>query len=131
MGIIILFSVMLIIGIGLIVWGHNDFYDDWKPFVGTIITILCVVALLIAICCTATLKEHFAYTESQYNNLKEQIEYCDRDDIVTDGNLRKQVLDMNNTIAKHREYCHNFWIGLYYSERIGSLENLKWKSNKE
>jgi len=125
-----LFGVLLAVCIGLIIWGNHS-WIDWMEAVGVVGGLLDLVAFIVALCCTMTLQDDFDYIESQYNNLKEQIEYCDRDDIVTDGNLRKQVLDMNNTIAKHREYCHNAWIGVYYSEHIGSLENLKWKSNKE
>lgn len=129
MGLIVLFGVMLAVCIGLIIWGAECDIDGLCAL-GSIFGFVALFGLTIAGCCLITLKEEFAYTESQYNNLKEQIEYCDRDDIVTDSNLRKQVLDMNNTIAKHRDFSHNFWIGMYFSERIGSLENLKWKSNK-
>ena len=61
-------------------------------------------------------------------NLKAQVEYIDKDDIVTSENLRNQVLNMNNTIDSHRVYHKNIWIGDFYSEKIGNLPKLEWKS---
>ena len=134
MGIIIISGLLVAIGIGLIIWGNSNKcsfdMEDVSVITGIAFLIIFGLVFVISGLCTLTLKDDFAYTESQYANLKEQIETVTYDDIVTDANLRNQVLEMNNTIAKHRNYCHNFWAGVYYSEDIGKLENLSWKSSK-
>ena len=87
--------------------------------------------MAIMLLCASTLPADFEYLEEKYNNLKVQLEEVERDDIVTGENLRNQALDMNNEISKHRCYSKNMLVSMWYSERIGNLEPLKWKSTKE
>ena len=132
---IILFGVLTLLGIVMVILSHVHTKNYYRPYDGlmapgwliTVIFGLVVIGMLI---CTIDLKSNFAYNEDRYNNLKAQVEMCDRDDIVTDDNLRNQVLEMNNDIAKHRQYSKNKWIGMYYSKHFGTLEPLQWKSNK-
>lgn len=129
MGILVLLCVLLIVFIGLIVLGNR--YDSvWMPPIGIIFGGIDLLVIAIVISSMMTQQSDFDYIESRYYNLKEQVKYCEHDDIVTDANLRQQVLDMNNTIAKHRVYSHNIWVSMYYSERIGKLKNLKWEGKK-
>lgn len=132
---LIISGVLTFLGIVMIVLSHVHTKNYYRPFNGlegpgwftTIIFGLVVIGMLL---CTIDLKSSWDYQEDQYNNLKMQVEMCDRDDIVTDANLRNQVLERNNNIAKHRQYSKNKWIGMYYSEHLGTLEPLQWKSDK-
>ena len=104
-------------------------YDCFGLFLlGAIPACLVLIALIICICVGMTIESDWEYTEAQYYNLKAQVEYIDKDDIVTSENLRNQVLDMNNTIDSHRVYHKNMWVGDFYSEKIGNLPKLEWKS---
>ena len=125
----LVFVVVAVIIAACVLGLRYDEYDVLQPlcFACGIIALCAEVCMLLS---TITLSSEFAYTEAQYNNLKKQVEYADQDDIVTDANLRNQVLEMNNTISEHKCYSSNIWIGVWYSERIGNLEPLKWKSNK-
>lgn len=104
-------------------------YDCFGLYICSAITAcLVLIALIICICVGMTIESDWEYTEAQYYNLKAQVEYIDKDDIVTSENLRNQVLDMNNTIDSHRVYHKNMWVGDFYSEKIGNLPKLEWKS---
>ena len=126
---ITVFGVLTLIGIMLIIISEHSYKFDYMG-TGWVLAGVFGLCFLAGLLCTIDLKSNFAYNEERYNNLKAQVEMCDRDDIVTDANLRNQVLEMNNDIAKHRQYSKNVWIGMYYSERLGSLEPLQWKTNK-
>lgn len=63
----------------------------------------------------------------EYRNLKEQVNYVDKDYIVTDANLRNQVLEMNNKISKNKVYGHNIWVSGFYNPELGDSEKLIWK----
>ena len=128
MGLLILTIIFLAVGIGMLVYSHKRWDTDGIELIGGLLTILCTIGLLIELLMATMVESKFAYYESQYENLKEQLEYVDSDDIVTGDNLRNQVLDMNNAISKHKCYSQNWFIGMYYSEHVGSLEPLKWKS---
>ena len=132
MGIIVLLMVLIVICLLLIMWGRNDYsVEDFVLPIGVVGGMVCTIAFILVLADASTLESQFALIELKYYNLKEQIEQTEDDDIVTGENLRNQVLDMNNTIAEHRSYCDNMWIGMWYSKRIGKLQNLKWKSRKK
>ena len=122
----IAFGVLIAISIILLIINSHKWYSDLTTFVCGTILILCLFAAIACGFSLLTIEKDFDYIEAQYNNLKEQVDYVDYDYILTDANLRNQVLEMNNTIAKHYTYCDNPWLGLWYSERIGNLENLEW-----
>lgn len=116
--------------LGILFWTIGDKYDSFGSVIfGIFGSIVGIIGTIVIIIVGITLENDFEYTESQYYNLKSQVEYVDKDDIVTSENLRNQVLYMNNTIDKHRIYHKNFIIGDFYSERIGNLKKLEWKSN--
>jgi hypothetical protein len=126
----ILSIILTVVGIVLLVLSAKlyDFHHALSGFLCTVIGGLVVFFILLFL---MEKESQFAYREDQYNNLKAQVEMCDRDDIVTDANLRNQVLEMNNDICKHRRYSINVWTGMFYSKRIGDLELLQWKSDND
>ena len=72
----------------------------------------------------------FDYIKEKYYNLERQINTIEYDDIVTDKNLRNQVLEMNNIISEHKVKSKNIWVDVWYSDEIGKLKPLVWKSKK-
>ena len=124
---IILFIVVFVLGIVFIYVGNE--YDYFGLFMfGAIAACFSFIGLIICGCIGITLESDWEYTEAQYYNLKAQVEYIDKDDIVTSENLRNQVLNMNNKIDSHRIYHKNIWVGDFYSEKLGNLPKLEWKS---
>lgn len=87
-----------------------------------------IAGLLLTICIGLTLNfnNQLNQIKSQYNSLKEQIEYAK----VNNNDFERFYLieDMkkiNAQIKNHKIYHNNFWIGIWHSEEIGNLEYLK------
>lgn len=128
MGIIIIFSVILISSIiAIILIRKSDSYwsDAFEPaaWIGAIVGGIAVVIISIVL---INEENEFAYNKEQYYNLQKQVETLSKDNIVTGENLRNQVLEMNNMISKHKIYSKSSWVGVFYSEEIGNLEPLEW-----
>jgi hypothetical protein len=131
MGLIILFSAILIISVIAVIFTRSNYrWDDWEPaaWIGTFIGGFAILVITIVL---IDQKNEFAYEIEQYQNLRGQVKTLTKDDIVTGENLRNQVLEMNNKISKHRIYSKSPWVGLYYSEEIGNLEPLEWGHKEE
>jgi Ni/Fe-hydrogenase subunit HybB-like protein len=128
MGLTIIFSVILISSIiAIISLRKSDSYwsDAFEPaaWIGAIVGGIAVVIISIVL---INEENEFAYNKEQYYNLQKQVETLSKDNIVTGENLRNQVLEMNNMISKHKIYSKSLWVGVFYSEEIGSLEPLEW-----
>lgn len=128
MGIIIIFSVILISSIiAIILIRKSDSYwsDAFEPaaWIGATVGGIAVVIISIVL---INEENEFAYNKEQYYNLQKQVETLSKDNIVTGENLRNQVLEMNNMISKHKIYSKSSWVGVFYSEEIGNLEPLEW-----
>ena len=130
MGVMILFMVLIVVCLALVIYGRNGYSDiaDLALPIGVIGGAVCTLIFFLILLDAATLPNQFAQIRSEYDNLKEQLADTEKDDIVTRENLRNQVLEMNNKIAEHRNFCHNGWVGMWYSEEIGNLEKLKWSA---
>ena len=129
MGFIILCAVIFVISLVVIRFKLADKIDScFLEILSWFGSIVGGTILVICGCICMTIQNDWEYCEAKYYNLKQQIEYVDKDDIVTSENLRNQVLEMNNEIDAHRIYSKNIWFGYFYSERIGNLPKLEWKS---
>ena len=127
MTMVILFICILLLGIVLIYL--DDKFDSVICLIGGIGSIfVSTIALIICLSIGFTLESDWEYYKAQYYNLRQQVEYVDKDNIMTSENLRNQVLNMNNKIDEHRIYHNNFWLKDFYSEEIGNLPKLEWKS---
>lgn len=129
---IVLIALILLLIVGVIL--TYCFFDDGDDEIGIvtgIISFFIEVALLFLIPdVIITNSSEFDYIKEEYYNLERQVNTIEYDDIVTDKNLRSQVLEMNNKISKHKIYSKSKMIGIWYSEEIGNLKPLEWKSKK-
>ena len=121
--------ILEIIFVCLFVCGILINIKDSLNIIGWFLSIPLGFVLVIMAINLMTLSDDFGFEKEKYYNLKEQVEHIETDDVVTAENLRNQVLEMNNTISKHKSYKDNIWIGMWYSEDIANLEPLKWKQN--
>ena len=126
MGTLFLLIGLFIVGVICILIYHKK-YEDWMSVVGWVTTIVGGLGVLFVLISLLTISSDFAYIEEEYNNLKHQLEYVTYDEIVTDENLRNQVLETNNIISKHNVYSRNPWVDMWYSEHIGNLPKLEYK----
>lgn len=98
---------------------------------GSLLSLFMGLALLCIIPDIIVTRIKFDYIKEEYHNLELQVNTIEYDDIITSANLRNQVLEMNNKISEHKVYSKNIWVNLWYSEEIGNLKPLEWKSKKK
>ena len=106
----------------------NRTYDG-TPF----LFIACLFATIF-VCELASLiniERGFQTTINKYEITKVLIENYTPNDYGNQSDLLKQVIDVNNAIAKHKSHAGNIWTGVWYSEEIGSLEPLFFKRPSE
>ena len=129
MGALIILFIAFIAGF-IAIYFDNKFYSDILTIAGILLSLFTGVALLFLIPDVIVTHIKFDYIKEEYHNLELQINTIDYDDIVTGANLRNQVLEMNNKISEHKVYSKSILIGIWYSEEIGNLKPLEWKSKK-
>ena len=127
MTLVILFICILLLGI-VLMYLEDKLDSTICAICGIGSIFISTIALTVCLSIGFTLESDWEYYKAQYYNLKQQVEYVDKDDIITSENLRNQVLDMNNKIDSHKIYHNNFWLKDFYSEEIGNLPKLEWKS---
>ena len=97
---------------------------------GGFLLLAVLTALIVIVPDIIKTRIEFDYIKEKYYNLERQINTIEYDDIVTDKNLRNQVLEMNNIISEHKVKSKNIWVDVWYSDEIGKLKPLVWKSKK-
>ena len=129
MGLMIILAVLLLASIALFIYGKMDeWYREGCLIAGVTGMIFVGVTFLVLVGVLCVKPAEFAWNEQQYYNLKAQVEYVDFDYSLSDNNLRNQVLEMNDDIACHRAFSHNWFVGVFYCEHLGELEPLKWRA---
>lgn len=129
MGVLITIIILFIAGFICVYIGDN-IYKDILCVGGILLSVFMGFALLCIIPEIILTRIEFDYIKEEYHNLELQVNTIEHDDIVTGANLRNQVLEMNNKISEHKVYSKNIWVNLWFSEEIGNLKPLEWKSKK-
>ena len=125
----IILAVLLLASIALFIYGKMDeWYREGCLIAGVTGMIFVGGTFLVLVGVLCVKPAEFAWNEQQYYNLKAQVEYVDFDYSLSDNNLRNQVLEMNDDIACHRAFSHNWFVGVFYCEHLGELEPLKWRA---
>jgi len=123
----LLILLILVVGLVLLICGiilYKKTYsgDGMKIFGG----LLLIIGIIVGIAAIDNIYGRKVQLE-EYENLKYQVENIEMDYIVTDANLRQQVLEMNNKISKNKIYGDNIWISAFYNPELGKCEKLMWK----
>ena len=126
---IILLSILAVVGItvGCLI----DKYDYTRTRVGlagffSINGSLSAIALFIALCFLIGINRRFDAMVYQYETTVEMMNSYTGQDYGNMGELVGQVVRINNDIANHKARYNSVWVGLWYSERIGNLEPIKF-----
>ena len=122
-------AVLLLASIALFIYGKMDEWHREGCLIAGVAGMIFVggtFLVLVGVLCVKPAE--FAWNEQQYYNLKAQVEYVEFDYSLSDNNLRNQVLEMNDDIACHRAFSHNWFVGVFYCEHLGELEPLKWRA---
>lgn len=120
MGVIIVLIILSIIGLGIF------FYNDMDEFVSMMIAVSCILGFIICLMFIPFRNCTYQKFKTNYDMVSELIEDMDSQDIKSAG-LYLKILDINGEIATNKEYKDNFWIGNFFSDKIGDLELLKIK----
>ena len=127
---IILLSILAAVGItvGYLI-DSKTFYSGWtiiSYFIGGVsaITLIIISCLLIGI------NRRFDAMVYQYETTVEMVNSYTGQDYGNMGALVEQVVNINNGIASHKARYNSVWVGLWYSERIGNLEPIKFGGGK-
>lgn len=127
---IISLFILAVVGIvaGCII-DSKTFYSAWAVisyFIGSVsaITLIIISCLLIGI------NRRFDAMVYQYETTVEMVNSYTGQDYGNMGALVEQVVNINNGIASHKARYNSVWVGLWYSERIGNLEPIKFSGGK-
>ena len=103
----------------------KTFYSSWaivSYFIGGVSAIALVIALSLLI----GINRRYDAMIYQYETTVEMVNSYTGQDYGNMGALVEQVVNINNGIASHKARYNSVWVGLWYSERIGNLEPIKF-----
>ena len=128
-GIIATVSAVLAIVLGVINdYSRTDTGDASMFFVGCSAVFLCIFGILVLT--RIDKASDFRAITEQYNTTKALVESYEGGEYGNFDSLTAQIINVNNTVAKHKAYSQSKWVGKWYSAEIGALEPLKLGTNK-
>lgn len=91
---------------------------------------IAIISLIITLCCLINIDRRFDAAVYRYETTVEMVDSYTGQDYGNMGSLVEQVVRVNNIITEHKAYYNSPWVGLWYSERIGNLEPIKFGEGK-
>ena len=107
----------------------KTFYSAWA-IVSYLIGGVSAITLIIISCLLIGINRRFDAMVYQYETTVEMVNSYTGQDYGNMGVLVEQVVNINNGIASHKARYNSPWVGLWYSERIGNLEPIKFGGGK-
>lgn len=131
MGIIIVSSIVLIVGIILITLGnrfwHYNYSDLCNGFgVGFVIFAGFALFLSLTLILIAQIPKQKDYETALYE--RQVIEYRlenKSENVVGNELLYEDIVEYNNTLRSHKRYCDNFWLNWFHNDKIATIEYIK------
>ena len=105
-------------------------YADVLSVVSYFTGVISAIALVIALNLLISINRRFDAMVYQYETTVEMVNSYTGQDYGNMGALVEQVVNINNCIASHKARYNSVWVGLWYSERIGNLEPIKFGGGK-
>lgn len=127
---IILLSILVVVGIAVgCLIDSKTFASGWAA-ISYIIGGISAITLVIISCLLIGINRRFDAMVYQYETTVEMVNSYTGQDYGNMGALVEQVVCINNGIASHKARYNSVWVGLWYSERIGNLEPIKFGGGK-
>lgn len=104
-------------------------YADLTAAVLFGVGILNLCALIVTVGLLININKRFDAFVFQYETTVEMVDSYAGKEYGNMSSLVKQVVQINNTIVRHKAHHNSKWVGLWYSERIGNLEPIKFNRN--
>lgn len=127
---IILFSILAVVGF-VAGWLIDKYtYSDGWTFISYTVGVISVITLITITCLLINIDKRFDAAVYRYETTVEMVDSYTGQDYGNMGALVEQVVSVNNNIAEHKAHHKSKWVGLWYSERIASLEPIKFGGGK-
>ena len=107
----------------------KTFYSAWA-IISYLIGGVSAIALVIALSLLIGINRRYDAMVYQYETTVEMVNSYTGQDYGNMGALVEQVVNINNGIASHKARYNSPWVGLWYSERLGNLEPIKFSGGK-
>lgn len=128
MGLIIVFAVLLAIFITLWILGEVFWWSDGLTitsvgfsFLSFLGLIVCIVVML-----SVQIPKRKDYEQVLYE--KQVLEYRlekQEDDLTGNELLYRDIVELNNRIMVNKRYSDNFWVGLFYNDKIATIDYIE------
>ena len=125
-------SLFILAVVGIVVGCLIDsktFYSAWA-IISYLIGGVSAIALVIALSLLIGINRRYDAMVYQYETTVEMVNSYTGQDYGNMGALVEQVVNINNGIASHKARYNSVWVGLWYSERLGNLEPIKFSGGK-
>ncbi len=135
----VLLFVILNVACFLIWFGYkkSNLYNGWNDCCVISGTVAFVVTLALFVLSLTLINRQakFNYIIEQHDNLELMVKsYNVQSDAIKieslEYDIREKVLEMNNTISKHKVMSQSIWVNPWYSETVGNLKKLEVKPVK-
>lgn len=124
-----LFVILIVVGIGLCVWGENSYsFEEFLISLGIVTSVLSFIIALVMgfvifidhINVDATIAEN----NTRYEMLVYQYEndIYDNDNDLGKRELIKDIQEWNEDLAYKKEIQDNFWLGVFYPDIYDQFE---------
>lgn len=113
-------------------------WDDFFAIFGVVnfgVSAVCFVAEACILISLIGQNAEFEQDKERYYNTKNMIEQCCEFSTDSTQNAviyenRSKILEINNMISEHKVYSKNKWKNVWYSEEIGNLKPIEYKTKK-
>lgn len=121
---------LLIGGIAIVcflaAWLVNKYtYSDSAAFYA-FLGVLSVLVEIVLVISLINKNARFEAFITDYENTVALVETYRGTDYGNMNSMTEKIIDINKSIAQHKELSKSKWSGLWYSEKIGNLEPIKF-----
>lgn len=126
MGLLIISIIIFIISsIVIIYMNSKDIISDWIIIFYTF-AVFSILSVIIGLIPLMDIQNKFNQIVYEYEMQQEVLDNTrEHNSSYEVFQITPVIFNTNKTIAKHRAYHDNWWIGIYYSEKVGNLKPLK------
>ena len=126
MGLLIISIIIFIISsIVIIYMNSKDIISDWIIIFYTF-AIFSILSVIIGLIPLMDIQNKFNQIVYEYEMQQEVLDNTrEHNSSYEVFQITPVIFNTNKTIAKHRAYHNNWWVGIYYSEKVGNLKPIK------
>ena len=131
MGIIIISSIILIIGIILLIIEKirdYDLFESWVSGIGFLLIIISFITLTVCsvfiIINQITKQKYYEEKLYEYNVLEYRLEHKD-ESIIGNELLYNDIVEFNKSLNSCKRYSNNFWLNWFINDKIATIDYIE------